>query len=549
MLSRLSLRDFVIVDTLELAFQAGFGALTGETGAGKSILLDALGLVLGDRGDSTVVRTGKERAEIVAEFSNCSAPLLQWLEEQALADEDVLILRRIIDSSGRSRAWINGTPVTLSQLKEAGTFLADIHGQHAHHALLSPEAQRVLLDTFAQARPLAEKVRTCYRAWQQWAELSRAAQSEAAATEQERALLGWQIHELEQLAFDPVEWNELNAEHARLSHAASLIAGTDNALIALDDADQSVGSVLHRLQAELSQLAEIDIDLSEVAGLLTSATVQVDEAVQTLRRYRDRTELDPERLKEVDARLSAVHDMARKYRVQPEMLTSLLSEYRERLKGLMLRSDPAHLAQEEAAAKRIYDAAVAELSDVRANAARNLSDAITSTMHTLAMSGGRFEVALIPCQPSAAGSEKVEFQVALNPGQPLRPLSKVASGGELSRIGLAIQVRASSDTGVPTLIFDEVDAGIGGRVAEIVGQLLACLGRDRQVLCVTHLPQVAACADWQWRISKEERDGQTLSAVALLCDETRVEEIARMLGGLDITETTRRHAAEMLAKK
>ncbi|WP_374616102.1 DNA repair protein RecN [Thauera aminoaromatica] len=551
MLRRLTIRDFVIVDRLDLEFAAGFGALTGETGAGKSILLDALGLALGGRGEAAMVRSGRERADVAAEFDlPAGEGLAAWLVEQELpADEGMLILRRTIDMGGRSRAWINGVAATLAQLRAAGEWLADIHGQHAHHALLRADAQRALLDAQAGAGALVAEVAARHREWQRLLRLQREAEADSASSARERELLAWQLRELEQVGFDIEEWAEINAEHARLAHAASLIEGAEAAVVALGEGELAVCSVLGRLDGRIAALADFDAGLADVRELISAAAIQADEALHALRRYRDRLELDPGRLAELERRIAAVMEAARKYRVQPEELPALAQQWRERLDTLEATADPARLAAAAQAARAAFESVAAELTAARLPAARRLSEEIAAAMQDLAMAGGRFEVALTPCAPSAAGVEEVEFRVAANAGQPLRSLAKVASGGELSRIGLAIQVITSRDSAVPTLIFDEVDVGIGGRVAEIVGKLLARLGQDRQVLCVTHLPQVAACADWQWRIAKREQGGETLSEVAPLDDAARVEEVARMLGGVNITATTRDHAAEMLGRR
>ena len=551
MLRSLTIRDFVIVDRLELEFSGGFGVLTGETGAGKSILLDALGLVLGGRGEAGMVRSGRDRADVAAEFDlPADGALAAWLAEQDLpADEGAVILRRTIDAGGRSRAWISGSAVTLAQLRTAGEWLADIHGQHAHHALLRGDAQRSLLDVQAGAVPLAAEVAGLHREWQRLLRLEREAAADSASSARERELLAWQLQELDQLGFEPDAWHELNAEHSRLAHAASLIEGADETLATLGEGEIAVCTILRHLDARVAALADFDPGLADVRELLGAAAIQADEALYALRRYRDRLDTDPQRLAEVEQRIATVMDAARKHRVAPDALPELTRQWRERLQTLEATGDPARLAAAAAAARQAFEAAAGRLSAARAPAARRLSDEITTAMQTLAMAGGRFEVALEPCEPAATGLEIVEFRVSANPGQPLRSLAKVASGGELSRIGLAIQVMASRDNSVPTLVFDEVDVGIGGRVAEIVGKLLAQLGGDRQVLCVTHLPQVAACADWQWRIAKREQGGETVSEVAPLDDDARVEEIARMLGGVNITSTTREHAAEMLGRR
>jgi len=549
MLRRLTIRDFVIVDRLELEFLPGFGTLTGETGAGKSILLDALGLALGDRGDAATVRLGKDRADIAAEFDlPRQGPMEEWLASQDVpADDDVILLRRVVDAGGRSRAWINGIPVTLAQLREAGESLADIHGQHAHHALLRTDAQRTLLDAHANATMLATDVAVCFREWQRIMQLRREADRDSLATERQRELLEWQVRELEELAFDAEEWAELNAEQSRLAHAAALIEGAEEAIGALGESDLAITSQLQRISARIQSMSDIDAGLADAGELLAGAAIQADEALHGLRRYRDRIEVDPARLAEVDGRIAAITDVARKHRVAPDALPELHARWKSELEELAERADPERLAAHEAQARGRFMEKAATLSELRRGAAASLARGVSEAMQTLAMSGGRFEIGLDACEDGAAyGLEQVEFRVAANPNQPVRPLAKVASGGELSRIGLAIQVMTSRDSATPTLIFDEVDVGIGGSVAEIVGRLLHRLGRERQVLCVTHLPQVAACADWQWSIAKVTRGAEVLSAVSVLDAESRIDEIARMLGGMNITDTTRRHAAEML---
>ena len=549
MLRHLSIRDFVIVDRLELAFEAGFGALTGETGAGKSILLDALGLALGGKAEAGVVRSGQARAEIVAEFDlPPDGPLRAWLAEQEIdADEGVLLMRRVIESGGRSKAWLNGSPVVLAQLRTAGEWLADIHGQHAHHALLRPDAQLALVDAHgglvAQAAEVAER----HRAWSALRRAREAAEEGASSTERERELLGWQVAELRELAFEPEEWAQLNQEQARLAHAVGLIEGSAEVIDGLADGEYALVSQLERLLSRVADMATHDGQLADVQELLGSASIQLDEALHAMRRYRDRLDLDPDRLAEIDQRIQAITAMARKYRVAPEGLPEVLADSVGRLDRLVRQSDPEALAREESAAKSAFLAVAEPLSAARRKIAAELSAAVTEAMQSLAMGGAQFEIALRPVEEGAAsGLESVEFLVTANASQPLRPMARVASGGELSRIGLAIQVITSRNAATPTLIFDEVDVGIGGRVAEIVGRLLRQLGDDRQVLCVTHLPQVAAQARWQWSIAKETRDGETLSRVTPLDDAARIEEIARMLGGVNITDTTRSHAAEML---
>jgi DNA repair protein RecN (Recombination protein N) len=547
MLLRLIIRDFVIVDRLELEFGGGFGALTGETGAGKSILVDALSLALGERADAAVVRSGTERAEISAEFDVApQGPLEAWLRANDY-DSDACLLRRVIDSAGRSRAYINGTAATLGQLREAADFLADIHGQNAHHSLLRSDAQRNLLDTHAGAQGLARDVEAAHGAWRSAREAREAAEKDIEATVRERELLEWQVRELSALAFDAAEWQETEQEQRRLGNANALLEGASAALAVLEEGEAASLPLLQHAGARLSELTGFDPALAEAAALFETALIQLDEAGQALRRYQDRLELDPARLAELDQRIDAVTQMARKHRVTPEELPTLLNGLQERLAELTLRADPAALEERERKTQALFRELGKKLSALRAKTAKALSAAVTAGMQEMAMAGGRFEIALEPLPDgSAGGLESVEFQVSANAGQPLRPLAKVASGGELSRIGLALQVIASQANPAGTLIFDEVDVGIGGRVAEIVGRMLRQLGTSRQVLCVTHLPQVAAQADWQWSIAKRTRNGATTSSVNVLDREARVGEIARMLGGEKITDTTRRHAAEML---
>jgi len=547
MLLRLIVRDFVIVDRLELEFDGGFGALTGETGAGKSILVDALSLALGERADATVVRTGAERAEISAEFDVAPEGELEtWLRANDY-DTDACLLRRVIDSAGRSRAYINGAAATLGQMREVADFLADIHGQNAHHSLLRGDAQRDLLDTHAGAQVLAREVAAAYGAWRAAREAREAAEKDVEATVRERELLEWQVKELVALGFDVAEWQETEQEHRRLGNASALLEAAGAALATLEEGEAASLPLLQHAGARLSELTRCDPALTEAAQLFESALIQLEESALALRRYQDRLELDPARLNELDNRIDAVTQMARKHRVTPDELSGLLQGLQARLAELVLRADPAALSERERKAETVFRDVAKKLTAVRAKTAKALSAAVTAGMQELAMAGGRFEIALEALPEGAScGLETVEFRVSANAGQPLRPLAKVASGGELSRIGLALQVIASQANPAGTLIFDEVDVGIGGRVAEIVGRMLRELGKSRQVLCVTHLPQVAAQADWQWSIAKETRNGATTSSVSVLDQEARVGEIARMLGGERITETTRRHAAEML---
>ncbi|MBI5890788.1 MAG: DNA repair protein RecN [Nitrosomonadales bacterium] len=549
MLKNLIIRDFVIVDTLELDFSPGFTALTGETGAGKSILIDALSLALGERGDAGMVRAGCEKADIAAEFDISGMPQLQaWLREQELeGDEGACLLRRTLDAAGRSRGFINGRSATLQQLREAGERLIDIHGQHAHQSLLRADSQRDLLDSHAGLGKLAEEVAAAFKAWQTLHRRRLQLEQNAEAVAAERELLSFQRRELETLNFAVAEWEALQADHARLSHAASLLETAQFGVEVLSEADTACLAQLNALTARLRSGLEFDAELQGTLNMLESAQNELQEAVYALRHYQQKLDADPQRLRQQEQRMADVVEAARKYRVAPEQLPEALAGIVARLDELGGSADLAELAKQDEAARGAYLDAARNLSEARITAAEAMSAEITAAMQTLAMQGGQFSIALLPLnEGNEHGLELVEFQVAANQGSPLRSLVKVASGGELSRISLAIQVAASRAAAVPTLIFDEVDSGIGGRVAEIVGSLLKQLGRRHQVMCVTHLPQVAAQADAQWQVSKAAHAGKTLSSISVLGETARIEEIARMLGGAKITETTRKHAAEML---
>jgi DNA repair protein RecN (Recombination protein N) len=549
MLKFLGIRDFVIVSSLELDFSPGFTVLTGETGAGKSILIDALSLALGERGDAAMVRNGCERAEIAAEFDIAGLPHTQaWLREQELeGDAGVCLLRRVLDAGGRSRGFINGRSATLQQMREAGDQLLDIHGQNAHQSLLRPDAQRALLDGYAGITAAAEQVAALYRDWQVLRRRRISLSENAEAVAAERELLQFQRSELEGLAFDPEDWNAVQEDYARLAHAASLLETAAFGIETLSEADNACLAQLNAVATRLRDGMVHDASLGETLQMLESAQAELQETVYALRHYQQRMDTDPQRMHEQEQRIQTVMDTARKYRVAPEQLGEALQRILSRLEELGGDADLAELAQQEKSAQQDYLAAAQKLTATRKKAAAKLAREITEAMQGLAMEGGSFAVSLVPLPEAGAyGMEAIEFQVAANPGVPPRSLAKVASGGELSRISLAIQVATSQLASVPTLIFDEVDSGIGGRVAEIVGHLLKKLGRDYQVLCVTHLPQVAAAADRQWQVSKAVENGVTLSHIAELEGEQRVEEIARMLGGVKITETTRKHAAEML---
>jgi len=548
MLLTLSVRDFVVVQTLELDFGPGFTVLTGETGAGKSILIDALQLALGERADSGVIREGALRAEIAAEF-RVDAAAAGWLAAADLPCEgDVALVRRTVDTAGRSRAFINGSPVTLVQLRELGEALVDIHGQHAHQSLLRPAAQLQLLDEHGRHRESARAVEAAFSELRRARQARTDAEAASADATLERERLLWTVEELTELDPQPQEWERVSSEHKRLSHGAGLLEGTRSAIDALAEAEPAALPSIDTATGRLRQLAAFDARLQPVVEILESARNEVDEAVRQLNHYLAHADLDEARLAEVQTRMAAMHAAARKLRCAPEALAELLASTRSRLQALSAASDLDGLRRAEAQAQDRFAQAARELSAARLEAARNMGHEVTRAMQDLSMAGGRFAVALQASEASATGLERAELQVTAHAGVPLRPLAKVASGGELSRISLAISVIAATATPVGTLIFDEVDAGIGGAVADTVGRRLKQLGQMRQVLCVTHLPQVAAHADRHLRVTKREGpDQRPVSSITPLDRAARVEELARMLGGQEITDTTRKHARELLA--
>ena len=554
MLRTLTIRDFVIVDAIELEFSNGFSVFTGETGAGKSILIDALQLALGGRGDASVVREGAAKADITADFS-VSEVAQAWLVANEFANEDGgALMRRVIDNAGRSKAYINGIPATAAQLRELGDMLVDIHGQHAHQSLLKSEAQRALLDGQATAREAgvehdARQVAALHKRWRALVRQREEFETNAANVPYERERLEWQVGELEKLAAKPGEWTDITNEHSRLSHAASLLEGAQEALSLISESeDHPIVSQLSGLNQKLGKLVSVDAELQPIVDLIESSRIQLQESVYALNNYLDRVELDPERLHQLDARMEAMHSTARKFRVTPEELPEEHAKLSEKLQHLADASDIEGLLRQEAKIEAEYRGVAERLSATRRAAALELGHAVTRAMQELSMTGGSFEIALHPCAPAAHGLEQVEFLVAGHAGTAPRSLAKVASGGELARIALAISVITSHATTTPTLIFDEVDSGIGGAVAEVVGRLLKRLGQGRQVLCVTHLPQVASQANQHFQVAKSTLDnGKTASRIDMLDAKARVEEVARMLGGLEITATTRKHARELLA--
>jgi DNA repair protein RecN (Recombination protein N) len=553
MLQTISLRDFVIVDQLELDFASGFTVLTGETGAGKSILLDALGLVLGERADSSQIREGSNRAEISALFrieSELVPSFGQWLDAQGFPLEDdgqSLLLKRTVETNGRSRAFINGSVATLVQLREAGDQLVDIHGQHAHQLLLKGGAQRELLDRHAGLLPLATEVAQAFKILSDSRRRLEQAENAGQDVERERERLEWQLEELTELSPQEGEWVSIQSEHARLANGAKLIGGCQEAIEVLSDADNSLESSLSKVCTNVGALAEHDPALAEINQALESASIQLDEAIHGLNRYLQKIDLDPTRLAQIEERMQALHSTARKYRAEVNELPGLLQTTAERLEALTASQNiealRAQVAQEESAYQKIAK----QLSQKRQKAASDLGKLVTDAMQDLSMAGGRLEIALAPLNEGGShGLEQIEFLVAGHAGSTPRSLAKVASGGELARISLAISVITSKASFTPTLIFDEVDAGIGGAVAETVGKLLHQLGQSHQILCVTHLPQVAAQGNHHLKVSKSQTGEKTVSQVRILGRPERVEEVARMLGGTTITDTTRRHARELL---
>ncbi|SFK57668.1 DNA replication and repair protein RecN [Nitrosomonas aestuarii] len=551
MLKLLNIRNFVIVEQMELEFLSGFTVLTGETGAGKSILIDALSLTLGERGDASQICQGHDRAEISALFDITASPeLAEWLTEYDLqGDPGVCLMRRVLDANGRSRAFINGHTATLQQLRTAGEYLVSIHSQHAHQALLQKDAQRDLLDAFAGCRTHALTVKTAYQDWQAIQRQRIACEQQLSEFREKHEQLEWQQRELSELNFIADEWDALQADHNRLSHQASLLEATEAGINQLSEHETAALSQINTVKSQLQNMLAYDHQLKAVVDLLESAQIQVQESIYELRHYRQQLDLDPQYLQEVEQRITAIHGMARKYRVTPDELPDLLEKLNAQIVALDSGGNLEKYIERENAAQEKYRKLAEKLRAKRLKSAKELARAVTDSMQTIAMEGGEFSVTLdFLEQGNAHGLEQIEFQVAAHRGLPLRPLAKAASGGELSRISLAIQVITSQTGTVPTLIFDEVDVGIGGHVAEIVGQLLRHLGSARQVMCITHLPQVAATGNHHWQVVKSMQSDsqQILSRITVLNEQGRVDEIARMLGGVKITEATRKHAAEML---
>jgi DNA repair protein RecN (Recombination protein N) len=549
MLKHLHIRNFAIVENLELVFESGMTVLSGETGAGKSILLGALGLTLGDRADSGVVRHGNERSEISATFTTDDVPAIErWLAEREMDMEGECIIRRTINADGGSRGYINGQPMPIQSLRELGEQLVDIHGQHAHQSLLKRRMQRQLLDDFSASSDLVTEVNDGYRAWQKLQEEHKLLQQASDEREARLELLRYQVDELVSLELSVDEIARLDEEHRRLSNASQLLERAEGVLNRLYDSDElSLVTQLERTVTELQLLQQLDERIDPARELLENAAIQAREAATEVRHYLDTLELDPQRLEEVEQRLAILFDLSRKHHIDAQELPALLEKLQQELTVLEAaetRLDGMELSITEA--EKAYLNVAKQLSAIREKAAAKLETLITANMQELGMEGGRFAIVLERIAPTSHGLEQVEFQVSANPGQPLRPLSKVASGGELSRISLAIQVIAAGREGIPTLIFDEVDVGVGGGIAERVGRQLRTLGSERQVLCVTHQPQVAALAHHHFQISKHSSDDSTETRVEVLQSAERIAEVARMLGGVEITDQTLSHAQEMI---
>lgn len=545
MLELLSLKDFVIVPSLAAEASSGLTCLTGETGAGKSILIDALELVLGARSDTGLIREGAERTEVCAEF-DVTPRVKKWLTSAGLDESDTVILRRTVDVKGRSRAWINATPVTITQMRELGERLVDIHGQHAHQSLLKTSHQLQLVDGFGNTQPLRLAVREAWVDWQERARVLRQATQDTERLQAEAERLGWISELFDELDPQEGQWEELSKEHALLSNSAEIVGHIRAASVALSQGDVSAVSLTTQAQAELSAAAKFDPSLAQYEESLSEAAAVLDDISRDISRHLDAFNVDENRFSEIDERLSMYWKLYKKLHRAPEELYAYRQEVRSRLEELTENADVELLQKAEQKAREVFMKRAAALTQARVKAAQELSQAVTEQMQHLAMTGGRLEITLPACEPWAGGLERCEFLVSGHAGATPRPLTKVASGGELARISLAIAVITAQITPVPTLIFDEVDSGIGGAVAEVVGRLLRRLGENRQVLCVTHLPQVAACAHQQWLVQKQSHDNVTTSSLKPLTDKERIREIARMAGGLQITEATLQAAQELI---
>lgn len=557
MLSHIHLKNFAIIEQLNLELNPGMTALTGETGAGKSILIDAIGLVLGDRAESGVVRHGAEKAEITLSVDINDTPTAhQWLKKQDLDDDEQCILRRVITAQGKSRAWINGSPCNLSMLRQLGEQLVDIHGQHEHQSLMKKDMQRQMLDDYAMNQAtnqsLLKKTASAFSTWKTLKDKLERLNSANSDHQAKLDLLRFQTQELDELSLGEDEAPQLDEEHARLSNAGQLLDSTSKSILQLYDADEltiysGISDVLHRLEAG----SQLDSALKEPFEMLQNAQIQIQEACDLLRRYQESVALDPERLDWVNSRLSTLHDLSRKHQTTPDLLYAKWQELNAQMTELDSDDYDLDALQEKLdKSELVYLDIAKKLTSKREKAAKKLSSGVSKAMQQLGMQGGQFSINIQSSENySAYGLDTIEFQVSANPGQPLKSLIKVASGGELSRISLAIQMIAAQRMTLPALIFDEVDSGIGGGIAEVVGQQLRNLGNKRQVLCVTHLPQVASQAHNHYKVTKIKGKDSTSTGMLVLNDAQRIEEIARMMGGIEITESTLNLAAEMLTRE
>ena len=554
MLTHIHIWNFAIVEALDIELESGLSVLTGETGAGKSILLDALGLALGDRADNTVIRHGQERAEISVTFDTSKAENAEnWLKQHELDSEHECIIRRTVNAKGPSKAFINGKPATVQQLRELAEMLVDLHGQHEHQSLMRADVQQQLLDDYANHSDLVNQVTTSFKQWNKLNSEFKKLSSAKNEQDHRLDLLKYQVNELETLNLQTGESEKLDSEYKRLSNASLLLQTAEQTLQALQDNDKgTISQQLSHFTSELEQLAKTDNKLNEISTLLDNAMIQINEASSELHHYIDSLEMDPQRLSFLDERISSIHNLARKHQVAADELPALFEQLEKELDSI--ENADIHLEQlqhEISQAETDYKKAAKALTKSRTKAAKILSSKVSENMQELGMEGGAFEVALNERNHDAFhnnGNEQIEFLVSANPGSPAKSLSKVASGGEISRISLAIQVIAAESTRIPTLIFDEVDVGIGGRVAEIVGLKLRQLAQHRQVICVTHLAQVAALGRHHLQVSKQSDSATTISQINYLDQTQRVNELARMMGGIEITQQTLSHAEEMLAK-
>src|SRR5690554_42131 len=553
MLTQLMVSNYAIAERVDLHFSKGMTALTGETGAGKSIVLDALSLAMGGRADAGAVRHGAKRADITASFDISRIPSArQWLEEHELDDKDDCILRRTISKDGRSKAFINGQPCPLSQLKDLGGLLMDIHSQHQHQSLLQKDTHRKLLDEFSGAEDLAEQTRNAWKAWHRTSQKLEQRRQNADEAEAKLQLLRYQVEELDRLALGDGEQEALEQEQAQLSQADAVLHSSHQAALLCTEDETSAVDLVRQALHQLEQLPVEVPALADTIQMLTEAQIQITEAGDNLRHFVEDYEADPARLAEVEERLSAVYQMARKHRITPEELPEL----HQRLSSELAELDGGEgsleqLEVEQQSLRKQFDELAGQLTAKREHAAAELDQRIAQELAQLSMPSVQFVTKLgrnNNDEPAPHGMEDIEFLVSANPGQPARPLAKVASGGELSRISLAIQVVVAQTSTTPTLVFDEVDVGIGGGTAEVVGRLLRSLGDNGQVLCVTHLPQVAAQCHQHLFVSKFTDKDATFSRIEPLNDQGRVDEVARMLGGVDMTEQTMAHAREMVVK-